>query len=95
MSGWPLQGRPARAWWPGRTDEVRRVADRIRAMPDEEYDAMTMGELAARCSADVFIVEDAIDMNNRVADALAAHFAGLKSPENATGAVRAPSGPAV
>ncbi|MET0603606.1 MAG: hypothetical protein ABW167_16590 [Baekduia sp.] len=58
------------AWWPGRTDEVRRVADRLRRLgqPDGET---TTGALARRTGSDVAIVTDAIAMNDFVADAVA------------------------
>lgn len=65
----------ARAWWPGRTDEVRRVADRIARMSDEEYARMTVGDLAGRTSSDVFIVSDAIDLLNETGECMEA-FAG-------------------
>lgn len=56
-------------WWPGRTDEVHRVADRLRALdlPDGE---MTVGEIARRTGSDVAITLDAIEMNDTVAAAI-------------------------
>lgn len=69
----------AAPWWPGRTDEVRRVADRLRRLgqPDGET---TNGELAARTGSGVSIVTDAIAMNDFVADAVG-EFASVGRPQ--------------
>lgn len=62
-------------WWPGRTDEVRRVADSMRRIGQPDGHT-TNGDLAVRTNSDVAIVLDAISMNNAVAEAIAAALPG-------------------
>ena len=61
----------ARPWWPGRTDEVRRVADRClkRGWPDGD---LTVGEIAAKTGSDVWIVDDALAMNDALTEVVEA-----------------------
>jgi hypothetical protein len=53
-------------WWPGRTDEVRRVADWLRR---HDYYALTLGEIAGRTGTGVAIVQDAVYLNDCVDEA--------------------------
>lgn len=67
MAERPISAVEPYPWWPGRTDEVQRVADRLRKLgqPDGKT---TNGELAATTSSGVAIVLDAIDMNDALDD---------------------------